>query len=95
MKIAPAKGVFKTAYLCAALLITLAWPAHVVSSDRTLADLNCQESVLASSSELNSDCGNPLLEFPADFVFAEPELLLLPAGTGAFPVFRGRAPPIA
>ena len=95
MKIAPAKGVFRTALLCAALLITLAWPLHVAYADKTVADLNCQESVLASSSELNSDCGNPLLEFPTDFVFVVPSFLLLPAGTQTVPGLHSRAPPLA
>lgn len=95
MSVVPDKSVFKTALLCAALLITLAWPAHVASSDKTMADLNCQESVLASSSELNSDCGNTLLEFPANFVFVAPSFLLLPAGTENVPVLHSRAPPLA
>ena len=95
MSVVPAKNVFRAASLCGALLVALAWPAHVVSTDRTLADLNCQESVLASSSELNSDCGSPLLEFPSDFVFVLPPFLLLPAGMETVPVLHSRAPPLA
>jgi len=93
MSVITAESLFKTASLCAALLITLAWPGHVASADKTVADLNCQESVL-SSSELNSDCGNPLLEFPTDFVFVVPSFLLLPAGTQTLPVSHSRAPPL-
>lgn len=81
--------------LTAALLMALAWPAHVAYADRTLADLNCQESVLASASEVNSDCGNPLLEFPTDFVFVVPSFFLLLAGTQTVPVLHSRAPPLA
>jgi len=81
--------------LTAALLMALAWPAHVASADKTLADLNCQESVLAGASEVNSDCGNPLLEFPTDFVFVVASSLLLPAGTQTVPVLHSRAPPLA
>lgn len=90
----PAKSLLKTGLLCAALLVTLAWPAHVAFSDKTMADLNCQESVLVSSSELNSDCGNPLLEFPANFVFVVPAFLPVPAATVVVPVLRSRAPPL-
>jgi hypothetical protein len=95
MSFITAKSVFRAASLCGALLIALAWPAHVVSADRTLADLNCQESVLASSSELNSDCGNPLLEFPSGFVFVSLSFLPLPAGMETVPVLHSRAPPLA
>lgn len=93
MKVAQPKGVFRTAFLCAALLVTLAWPAHVALADRTAADLDCPVSVLACSSELNSDCGTPLLERPFAFVLLEPVALLLPPGKEAFPSFKGRAPP--
>ena len=79
--------------LAAALLMALAWPAHVAFADRTLADLDCPVSVLACSSEVNADCGNPLLERPENFIFVGSVQLLLPAGTGMRPVFLGRAPP--
>jgi hypothetical protein len=79
--------------LFAALLVSLAWPCHAAAADRTMADFNCQESVLICASELNSDCGNSLLESPANFVFVEPGFMSPPAGIIPVPVFHGRAPP--
>jgi hypothetical protein len=87
------RRLFRRSLPAAALLIALAWPAHVALTDRSVADLGCQVSALASSSELNSDCGSRLLELPFTFRLVKLELPVLsyvpvPAGS-----FRGRAPP--
>ncbi len=77
----------------AALLIALAWPAHVLAADRTAADLDCQVSALALSSEFNSDNAHNLLERPHTLPVV-PEQPPPPANHSGFPsAFRGRAPP--
>jgi len=79
----------------AALLIALAWPAHVAAADRSLADLNCPVSVLACASELNADCGGQLLARPDNFVLLQDLLPALPAGAAEAHPFLGRAPPFS
>lgn len=79
----------------AALLIALAWPAHVAVADRSPADLNCPVSLLACSSELNADCGGELLARPDNFVLLEYRLPPQPAGAAKTGPFLGRAPPFS
>ena len=80
--------------LASALLIALAWPAHVFSEDNP-ADKNCPVCQVVCSPELNSDCGTELLAAPADCILA-PVVRSLPAVFYGVPfVFFGRAPPRA
>jgi hypothetical protein len=79
--------------LSAALLMALAWPAHVALADRSAADLDCQVSALASSSELNADCGGQLLELPLSFTFLHPQAPFQAYVHITSGAFRGRAPP--
>lgn len=87
------QGLFRKILPAAALLIALAWPAHVAVADRSAADLDCQVSALAFSSELNADCGGALLEIPLSFRLVEQGLPVFPYVPFSGESFRGRAPP--
>ncbi|HBE89317.1 MAG TPA: hypothetical protein DDW67_09295 [Elusimicrobia bacterium] len=80
--------------LASALLIALAWPAHVLSEDNP-ADKNCPVCLVVCSPELNSDCGTELLSAPADFVLAPVVRSLPVVFYGVSSVFLSRAPPRA
>jgi len=69
-----------------------AWDLHILSASHADGE-NCQFCAVASTPELNADCGSALLARPDDFVLIQAALPGLPAGVSAPAVFRGRAPP--
>lgn len=82
--------------LAAALLMALAWPAHEIFSHGSgLADNDCRVCAVASSPELNSDCGSALIERPSGLTILVPAAPSLAAGLLTVRPFRGRAPPAA
>ena len=80
--------------LCLAFAATVAgaWDLHILGSSHEAGE-NCQVCAIASSPELNADCGSALLVRPDNFVKAEVALPGLPAGTLFIAAFLGRAPP--
>ncbi|MGD9642714.1 MAG: hypothetical protein AB7V08_08250 [Elusimicrobiales bacterium] len=90
----PGKTLMSRFCVLAALLMALTWPAHVAAADRSVADLNCQVSALASASELNVDCGGILPECPVSFRLVEQALPVSAYVCVPEASFLGRAPPL-
>jgi len=82
----------KNVLLCAALLLTLAWPAHEVFAHAG-DSADCQVCAVSLSPQLNSDCGTRLLPLPENFVLAETAAPAALAESAASAPFYGRAPP--
>jgi hypothetical protein len=83
------------ACLAAALFLGGAWVFHITETTNDLADNDCQLCAVASSPELNSDCGTVLLVRPENFIFIEPASPELPVKIGVVAGFYSRAPPVA
>lgn len=69
-----------------------AWDLHILGPAHADGE-NCQVCSVASSPELNADCGTQLLVRPDNFVMAAAALPGLPAETPFIAAFLGRAPP--
>ena len=69
-----------------------AWDLHILVSAHEATE-NCQVCAVASSPELNVDCGSVLLVRPDNFVMVAAALPGLPAETPFIAAFLGRAPP--
>jgi hypothetical protein len=89
MKFRPLKTLLCLAF---AAVAAGAWDLHMLGPAHGAAD-NCQVCAVASSPELNADCGSELLVRPDNFVAAEAALPGLPVETPFITAFQGRAPP--
>lgn len=69
-----------------------AWDLHMLGPVHEAGE-SCQVCAVASSPELNADCGTQLLVRPDNFVTAAAALPGLPAETPFIAAFLGRAPP--
>ena len=69
-----------------------AWDLHMLGPAHEAGE-NCQVCAVASSPELNADCGSTLLLRPDNFVATEAALPGLPTETQVVTAFLGRAPP--
>ncbi len=88
------RGVIRSAFLPAALLVAVSWPAHAVAEAHHPGDY-CLVCAVASSPELNSDCGTDLLPRPCGFDIVVPAAPPMRGGVPAPRAFLGRAPPPA
>lgn len=84
---------FRKILPAAALLIALAWPAHVATEDSQPYEY-CPVCSVVCSPELNSDCDGVLPERPTTFVITAPEPLSVSYEAALPPAFSGRAPPV-
>ncbi|OGR41263.1 MAG: hypothetical protein A2X35_07680 [Elusimicrobia bacterium GWA2_61_42] len=80
--------------LCLAFAAVAAgsWDLHMLGA-RHEAGENCQVCAVASSPELNADCGSELLVRPDNFVVTKASRHGLPVETPFIAAFHGRAPP--
>lgn len=69
-----------------------AWDLHMLGPAHEAGE-SCQVCAVASSPELNADCGTQLLVRPDNFIVAAAALPGLPAETPFIAAFLGRAPP--
>ena len=80
--------------LAFAALSAGAWDLHMLGPAHEAGD-SCQVCAVASSPELNADCGSDLLAAPRNFVLAAIVLPGLTAASITTSVFSTRAPPAA
>ena len=78
--------------LAFAALSAGAWDLHMLGPAHEAGE-SCQVCAVASSPELNADCGTELLVRPDNFVLTEAALPGLPVETPLKAAFLGRAPP--
>jgi len=86
-------GPLKT-LLCLAFAATAAgaWDLHMLGPAHEAGE-DCQVCAVASSPELNADCGTDLIVRPDNFVLVTAALPGLPADIPFIAAFLGRAPP--
>lgn len=84
---------FKT-FLCLAFAVVTAsaWDLHMLGPVHEVGE-NCLVCAVASSPEINADCGSALLVRPDNFIKIEAVLHGQPLNAPSIPAFLGRAPP--